>query len=138
MSGAYRIEMFTLKNIRLQFLFNSEIDELEKSFLDLQKQVDEKRYKYEVMIAFWLSIELEKLEEAKAMASIDPVVEQIILNLRENGAIMTKHRRIILEKKMKKTLNAAHLRLDDEELGMDAGKEEVVPQRKKIDEYQGI
>ena len=130
--------MFTLKNIRLQFLFNSEIDELEKSFLDLQKQVDEKRYKYEVMIAFWLSIELEKLEEAKAMASIDPVVEQIILNLRENGAIMTKHRRIILEKKMKKTLNAAHLRLDDEELGMDAGKEEVVPQRKKIDEYQGI
>ena len=51
---------------------------------------------------------------------------------------MTKHRRIILEKKMKKTLNAAHLRLDDEELGMDAGKEEVVPQRKKFDEYQGI
>ena len=50
--------MFTLRNPRLQYLFNSEIDELKKSFLDLQKQTDEKNYKYEVMIAFWLAIEL--------------------------------------------------------------------------------
>lgn len=79
--------MFTLRNPRLQYLFNSEIDELKKSFLDLQKQTDEKNYKYEVMLAFWLSVELLKDEEARTMVSIDPLVEQIVINLRENGIV---------------------------------------------------
>jgi len=69
------IEMFTLRNPRLQYLFNSEIDELKKSFLDLQKQTDERTYKYEVMIAFWLAIDLGKDQEARTMISIDPLVE---------------------------------------------------------------
>lgn len=86
-----RIELFTLNNPRLQYLFNSEIDELKKSFLDLQKTVDERTYKYEVMIAFWLCVELEKVEEARAMVSIDPLIEQVVINLRENGYIMRKH-----------------------------------------------
>lgn len=86
-----RIELFSLNNPRLQYLFNSEIDELKKSFLDLQKTVDERTYKYDVMIAFWLCVELEKVEEARAMVSIDPLIEQVVINLRENGYIMRKH-----------------------------------------------
>ena len=58
-------------NPRLQYLFNSEIEELKKSFLDLQKTTDERTYKYEVMLAFWLAIEKEKVEEARAMVEID-------------------------------------------------------------------
>lgn len=83
--------MFSLLNLRLQFLFNSEIDELKKSFLDLKKQTDERSYKYELMIAFWLSIELLKDEEARTMVSIDPLIEQLVINLRENGAIMARY-----------------------------------------------
>ena len=85
--------MFTLRNIRLQYLFNSESSELRKSFLDLAKQTDEKSYKYEVMIAFWLAVELGKDEEAKTMTEIDPMVGDIIVNLRENGTVYTKHLR---------------------------------------------
>lgn len=69
-----RIEMFTLRNPRLQYLFNSEINDLRKSFMDLKKSVDEKTYKYEVMIAFWLSIDLGKHEEAAAMCDVDDLV----------------------------------------------------------------
>lgn len=56
-----RIDLFTLKNPRLQYLFNSEIDELKKSFLDLQKQTDDQNYKQELMITFFLAIDQKKL-----------------------------------------------------------------------------
>lgn len=85
--------MFTLRNIRLQYLFNSESNELQKSFLDLAKQTDEKSYKYEVMIAFWLAVELGKDEEARTMLEIDPMVGSLIINLRENGTVYEKHKR---------------------------------------------
>ena len=58
---ATRIDLFTLKNPRLQYLYNSEIDELKKSFLDLQKQTDEHNYQYELMLAFFLAIDQKKL-----------------------------------------------------------------------------
>lgn len=52
------INLFTLKNVRLQFIYNCELDDLEKSFEDLRKTVDEKEFKYEVMISFWLAVHL--------------------------------------------------------------------------------
>ena len=97
--------MFTLQNPRLQFLFNSENDELKKSFMDLEKQTDEKTYKYEVMIAFWLAIELQKEEEARTMISIDPLVEQIVINLRENGQVFQKQQRKREQRRQKNSLN---------------------------------
>ena len=74
--------MFTLRNRRLQYLFNSETNELKKSFLDLKKSVDDKTYKYEIMIAFWLAVDLLKNEEAATMIEIDPLVAEIVINLR--------------------------------------------------------
>ena len=74
--------MFTLRNRRLQYLFNSETNELKKSFLDLKKSVDDKTYKYEIMIAFWLAVDLLKNEEAATMIEIGPLVAEIVINLR--------------------------------------------------------
>ena len=39
------------------------------------------------MIAFWLACYLKKVETAKILVTIDPIVEEIILNLRENGLV---------------------------------------------------
>jgi hypothetical protein len=92
-------------NPRLQYIFNSEIEELKKSFLDLKKIVDERTYKYEVMLAFWLSIELEKVEEARVLVEIDPIIEQIVINLRDNGAIWLKSQTRLNEKRKLKGLS---------------------------------
>ena len=46
--------------------------------------------KYEVMLAFWLSIEMEKDDIAQMILEIDPLLARVILNLRENGYTMRK------------------------------------------------
>ena len=74
MNFANRIEILTLRSQRLQHIFNSDLVGLQKSFIDLKNCVDERAYKYEIMIAFWLAIDLCKHEEAAAMCDIDPVV----------------------------------------------------------------
>ena len=84
----YRIDLFNLKNPRLQFIFNNERDDLHKSFLDLKKQTDDKEFKYEVMIAFWLCVELGHVEEAACVVKMDPFIQKVVINLRENGNIM--------------------------------------------------
>ena len=43
------------------------------------------------MLAFWLAIELDKVQEAQAIIDIDPLVQQIVTNLRQNGEIMERH-----------------------------------------------
>lgn len=50
------LDQFSIKNPRLQFIFNHATDDLEKSLLDLKKEVEDIQFKYEVMIAFWLAI----------------------------------------------------------------------------------
>ena len=71
-------------------VFNSELDELQKAFKDLAETLEPKMLKYEVMLAFWLSIEMEKVEIAQVILEIDPLLARVILNLRENGYLMRK------------------------------------------------
>jgi hypothetical protein len=58
------LNLFTLTNARLQYIFNSETDDLAKSFEDLKKIVDDRTFKYEAMISFWLATHMNKLPEA--------------------------------------------------------------------------
>ena len=56
--------LFAIKNTRLQHIFNEEKDDLEKSFADIKKVFDQRLFKYEVLISFWLAVHLEKLSIA--------------------------------------------------------------------------
>ena len=58
------LELFSIKNPRLQHVYNEEIEDLRKSFLDLEKTTDETHFKHEVMIAFWFAIHTQKLDIA--------------------------------------------------------------------------
>ena len=53
-----RLFLFSIKNQRLQNIYNEERDDLEKSFADIKKVFDSRTFKYEVLIAYWLSIHL--------------------------------------------------------------------------------
>jgi hypothetical protein len=59
-----RLQLFDIKNQRLQHIYNEERDDLEKNFQDVKKIFDSKTFKYEVLIAFWLCIHMERLELA--------------------------------------------------------------------------
>ena len=56
------------------------------------------------MMAFWLAIELDKVEEAQALVAIDPLLERVVLNLRENGLVMRKAQRKLIEKRHLKNI----------------------------------
>lgn len=58
------IELFDLKNPRLQHIYNKEIDDLEKSFADMKMQVEPKIYKFEIMLCLWFAVNKGTLEEA--------------------------------------------------------------------------
>ena len=49
------------------------------------------------MIAFWLCVELGHVEEAACVVKMDPFIQKVVINLRENGNIMMR-RKILLEK----------------------------------------
>ena len=102
--------------------------------------VDERTYKYELMIAFWLAVELEKVEEARAVVEIDSLIEQVVINLRENGAIMRKYHRKLVEKRSLKFQNFM-ARADENEEDAD-GKEAIDPEEGKKKpgdkDYEGI
>jgi hypothetical protein len=80
------IGLLSLTNPRLQHIFNVELDDLIKSFEDLRHSVDERSFKYEVMLSFWLSIHLEKLAEAQELLLLDPLIQKVVINLRTIGA----------------------------------------------------
>lgn len=80
--------MFDIKNVRLQHIYNNELDELKKNFEDVQKIFDVRTFKYEVLVAFWLSIHLEKLEILKMVHELDPILEKIISNMRKKGKFL--------------------------------------------------
>ena len=84
--------MFTLKNPRLQFIFNSEISDLEKSFLDYKKTVSTRDFKCDALIAFWLCVELGKVEEAMLLSRLEPIITKTIINIRSNGRLVNKRK----------------------------------------------
>jgi len=51
----------------LQYIYNEEIDDLKKSFLDLKKQTKDREFKFEVMLSFWFAIHMKKLQASKIM-----------------------------------------------------------------------
>lgn len=65
-----------------------------KSFDDLKKTVDDRTFKYEVMLSFWLSVHLLKLDEAKILLNLDSLMGKVVSNLREHGQILLKKKRI--------------------------------------------
>lgn len=100
-----RIELVTLQNPKLRMVFNSELEALKDAFMKAGQDVQDARdFKYELMLAFWLAVELDKLEEAQALISVDPLIEKIILNLRENGYIMRKAQRRLIERRRLKNM----------------------------------
>lgn len=90
---APQIALFNLKNVRLQFIFNLEIDDMVKSFQDLRESVDERSFRYECMLAFWLSIHLQLKEAAVAILQLDGLIQRVIVNLREFGKQLLQKKR---------------------------------------------
>jgi hypothetical protein len=62
-----------------------EIDDLIKSFEDLRKNVDERSFKYECMLSFWLAVHMKKLAEAQELLKLEPLLQKVVINLREAG-----------------------------------------------------
>ena len=59
------------------------MEELEKNFSDVKKIFDQRTFKYEVLIAFWLCIHLEKLELAQFIMTQDTIIDKILANLKK-------------------------------------------------------
>ncbi len=74
----YRLLLFDIKNQRLQHIYNEEKDELEKNYIDVKKIFDSRTFKYEVLISFWLSIHLERLDLAQLVHQQDSILEKIL------------------------------------------------------------
>jgi hypothetical protein len=79
------VDLFDIKNPRLQHIYNKELDDLEKSFADIKMQVDVSVYQREAVLCIWFSIFKENLPESQLMYHIDPRCAQIIKKLRTDG-----------------------------------------------------
>ena len=72
------------------------MNELQKTITDLKKVMDARPFKFELLIAFWLAVHLEKLEFAKFLHEQDHLIERVLSNLRKLG------RSFLLEEKERK------------------------------------
>lgn len=61
------------------------MEDLVNNFNAFKKSNDPKMFKFEVLICFWLSVHLEKLEYAQYLCLEDPLIEKILENLRKLG-----------------------------------------------------
>ena len=61
------------------------MDELQKLFVDNQRILDEKNYKYEIVIAFWLAVHLDKLDIAKMIFELHKIMDGILRGMRRRG-----------------------------------------------------
>lgn len=62
------------------------MEDLDKNYKDVKKIFDSRTFKYEMLIAFWLCLHLERLDIAQLTLEQDSILEKIIVNLRKNGA----------------------------------------------------
>ena len=58
---------------------------MEKTIGEVRKIFDQRTFKYEVLICFWLCIHLDRLELAQLLYDHDPIVEKILVNMRKSG-----------------------------------------------------
>ena len=86
----------------MQHIYNEEKDDLEKSFADIKKVFDHRTFKYEVLIAFWLTIHLQKLEASKLVYDLDPIIEKVVKNLRNAGKAVLDEKRAREEEERKR------------------------------------
>ena len=75
---APELSLFSIKNPRLQHIFNEERDDLEKSFADIKKVYDPRLFKYEALISFWLAVHLQKLDFVQMMSKQDVIIEKVV------------------------------------------------------------
>jgi hypothetical protein len=67
--------------------------------------VDEKDYKYEVMLCFWFAIYRETLAESQLLFQLDDICKVIMRNLRRDGAVKLKEKKMEREKNTKKVFS---------------------------------
>lgn len=61
----FRLQLIDIKNVRLQNIYNDDMEELRKN-IALGKQILEpKTFKFEILVCFWVTIHLQKLEFVK-------------------------------------------------------------------------
>jgi len=80
------IDLFSIQNVRLQHIFNLEDEDMEKSFKDQAKQMEEKVFRYEVMLAFWFAIYVEAFGAANKLYGMDKIIPDIMRNFRTDEA----------------------------------------------------
>jgi len=61
-------------------------------------------YRHEVLVAFWMSIHLMQLDCAQKILTLDKMLEQIVKNLRKNGAYILERYRKKEEEERRKLL----------------------------------
>lgn len=72
-------------NNRLQAIYNGEYDRMENLLTEMRKQMGEKAYKYELVLCFWVSVHLKKLDFTKFIHGLDPALYRTISKLRTEG-----------------------------------------------------
>lgn len=74
---------------------------MEKSLADIKKVFEPRLFKYEVLIAFWLAVHLQKLSFAQLLAEQDPIVRSVIDTIWSCGqaALQEKKEKVELEKR---------------------------------------
>lgn len=52
------LQLYDIKNIRLQHIYNDEKNDLVESFAEIKKTMDPKKLKLEMILSFWLALYL--------------------------------------------------------------------------------
>ena len=82
-----KIDLFDIKNPRLQHIFNKEADDLQKSFEDFRMTSDSKQFKCEIMLCLWFVIHMGAsfIQEAQTLYKIDPICATWLESLKTKG-----------------------------------------------------
>jgi hypothetical protein len=59
------LQLLDLKNIRLQNIYNKDLEEFKKNIVLGKKTMEPKTFKFELLVCFWLVIHLEFLDFAQ-------------------------------------------------------------------------
>lgn len=129
------MDLFSIKNERLQYLFNFELDNVNKAFLDFKKTAGSPfEFTCELLIAFWLAVERENLDAVKVIMDLASeagstkakreatdaaeeseqevdIIRGVIQHLRNNGKVKLQQ----MKKRQEERDKIAKLQQNDEE-----------------------